>query len=86
MQSSVNTYMLFSKFSLNEAMNIVYTVCFIETLYLIKTGQITHLPNMLTVVIPSVISFLSLAIISMLHIGNLYSHREYVFVSVRLSV
>src|SRR6218665_1080397 len=27
----------FSRFSLNEAMNIVYTLCFIEKLYLIKT-------------------------------------------------
>src|SRR6218665_3685343 len=28
----------FSRFSLNEAMNIVYTVCFKEKLYLIKIG------------------------------------------------
>src|SRR6218665_1610531 len=42
----------FSRFSLNEAMNIVYTVCFTEKLYLIKMMKIKHLPNRLTVVIP----------------------------------
>jgi len=34
-----------SIFSLNEAMNIVYTVCFITKPLLIKTGYIKHLPN-----------------------------------------
>src|SRR6218665_4219262 len=34
-----------SRFSLNEVMNIVYTVCFITNPLLIKTAYIKHLPN-----------------------------------------
>src|SRR6218665_170842 len=34
-----------SRFSLNEVMNIVYTVCFITKPLLIKTGYSKHLPN-----------------------------------------
>src|SRR6218665_1696516 len=34
-----------SRFSLNEVMNIVYTVCFITKPLLIKTAYNKHLPN-----------------------------------------
>src|SRR6218665_3269705 len=51
-----------SGFSLNEVMNIVYTVCFMTKPLLIKTEYIKHLPN-------SNHSVLSHAIIMILQIG-----------------
>src|SRR6218665_3670358 len=52
-----------SRFSLNEVMNIVYTVCFITKPLLIKTVYIKHLRN-------SNHSVLSHAIIMILQIGS----------------
>src|SRR6218665_2309488 len=51
------------RFSLNEVMNIVYTVCFITKPLLIKTAYIKYLPN-------SNHSVLSHAIIMILQIGS----------------
>src|SRR6218665_4215379 len=51
-----------SRISLNEVMNIVYTVCFITKPLLIKTAYIKHPPN-------SNHSVLSRAIIMILQIG-----------------
>src|SRR6218665_2419189 len=60
----------FSRFSLNEVMNIVYTVCFIEKLYCLKQCKLNIY---LTVIISSRISVLSRAIITMLQIGPTWS-------------
>ena len=59
-----------SRFSLNEVMHIVYTVCFITKPLLIKTAYIKHLPN-------SNHSVLSHAIIMILQIGPLKRPAAY---------